>query len=287
VKRCVSCGSTLEGTWDCPGCGFQPQSDNGLLCFAPDAAGGGNGFDPASFEHLAAIEEESFWFRARSRLILWALERYFPSTASMLEIGCGTGYVLAGIANAHPGIRLAGADLYPEGLRFARERVPAADLYQLDATNIPFKDEWDVVGAFDVLEHVPDDEAFLAGAWTAVRPGGGLLVTVPQHPSLWSAADDYAHHVRRYRRGELVEKVERAGFRVERVTSFVSLLLPALWLSRLRDRNRGEDFDPVREHTSTRGLGALESALNLERRGIERGVNLPAGGSLLLVASRP
>jgi hypothetical protein len=48
----------------------------------------------------------------------------------------------------------------------------------------------------------------------AARPGGGVILAVPQHPFLWSDFDEKAHHVRRYRRGELEQKTEKAGMRV-------------------------------------------------------------------------
>ena len=286
MKRCVACGSAVGASWRCASCGFEPQLRDGILSFAPEAASGGNGFDPAAFELLARVEGESFWFRARNRLILQALDRYYPRAGALLEVGCGTGFVLAAIGAAHPQMRLAGAELYAEGLAFAGRRVPGADLYQLDATRIPFAAEWDVVAAFDVLEHVADDEAIMAGMHMALRPGGGLLVTVPQHPWLWSAADEYAHHVRRYRRSELVSKLERAGFQIQWVTSFVSLLLPALWLSRRLDRRLDEGYDPAREHVSRRWSRLLERTLDAERVAIGRGLSFPLGGSLMVVATR-
>jgi SAM-dependent methyltransferase len=288
VKRCVACGTQRESdVWKCAECGFEPELRDGVRYFAPDAAGEGRGFDPASFERLSATEEQSFWFRGRNAMILWALDRYFPAASSFLEVGCGTGFVLRGVRHAHPGVRLAGAELYPEGLRFAAERVPDAALLQLDAVAMPFQDEWDVVGAFDVLEHIEDDEAALRGMCQATRPGGGLLITVPQHPSLWSGADDYAHHQRRYRRRELLAKVEGAGLRVERVTSFVTLLLPAMYLSRWRERRAGSAYDPAREHATAERVPVLERFLDAERWAISRGANLPVGGSLLLVARKP
>ena len=199
----MTCGRSFASDgWRCPVCGFEPADRDGLLFFAPDATEEGRGFDRASFDHLARVEDASFWFRGRNKLIAWALERYFPTAGSLLEVGCGTGYVLAGLRRTLPGLRLAGAELYPEGLRYARERVPGVEFVQLDATNIPYDGEWDVVGAFDVLEHVEDDEAAIAGLTLAARPGGGVIVTVPQHASLWSSADDYARHVRRYTRTE-------------------------------------------------------------------------------------
>jgi SAM-dependent methyltransferase len=276
---------SFDGGWTCPACGFAPRTEDGILWFAPEAAAAGGGFDPAAFAHLAALEGHSFWFRARNRIIGWALEEYFPEAQRVLEVGCGTGFVLESLRARRPELELAGAELYAQGLRFARERVPDAAFYQLDATRIPFEAAWDVVGAFDVLEHVADDEAFLRGMHAASSPGGGILVTVPQHPSLWSVADDYAHHQRRYRRVELVEKVARAGFRITRITSFVSLLLPAMYLSRLLSR-RATGYDPTQEHRTAQRLPLLERLLDAERWAIRRGLSLPAGGSLLLVAHR-
>jgi SAM-dependent methyltransferase len=285
VNRCVACATTFNGGWTCPACGFTPREEEGILWFAPEAAAAGGGFDPAAFSHLAALEADSFWFRARNRIIGWALREYFPQARRVLEVGCGTGFVLESLRISRPELTLAGAELYAEGLRVARERVPDAAFYQLDATRIPFDGAWDVVCAFDVLEHVPDDEAFLRGMRAASRPGGGIVVTVPQHPSLWSAADDYAHHERRYRRAELVHKVTRAGFRVTRVTSFVTLLLPAMYVSRFLSRGSTR-YDPTQEHRAARRLPFLERLLDAERWAISRGVSFPAGGSLLLVAHR-
>ena len=68
----------------------------------------------------------------------------------------------------------------------------------MDARNIPFRDEFDVIGAFDVLEHIDEDVAVIDEVRKALRPGGGFLMSVPQHPALWSQQDERAFHVRRY-----------------------------------------------------------------------------------------
>ena len=106
-----------------------------------------------------------------------------------------------------------------------------------------------MIGAFDVLEHIEEDTTVLAEVAKAVRPGGGFMATVPQHPALWSLQDEHAHHVRRYTARGLRRKVEAAGFEVVRMTSFVSLLLPMLVAARLRPRGREPDagFDAMDE----------------------------------------
>jgi SAM-dependent methyltransferase len=279
----VSCERRLHGTsWTCPSCGFAPSVLDGILRFSPEPRG--DGFDPAAFARLVELEHGSFWFRARNRLLIWAMERYFPSAHSLLEVGCGTGYVLEGLHRALPHLRLTGAELHLQGLEHASRRVEDVELLQMDARAIPFDREFDVSGAFDVLEHIDEDEQVLEGLFRAARPGGGLILTVPQHLWLWSATDDYGEHKRRYARAELVSKVTAAGFRVRRVTSFVSLLLPAMAATRMLARAHRPD--PYSELRATRADAKLERVLDFERSLIIRGKDLPVGGSLLLVAGR-
>ncbi len=108
-------------------------------------------------------------------------------------------------------------------------------------------------------------DSALAQIFDAARPGGGLLVTVPQHPYLWSASDEHAMHQRRYSCAELRQKVETAGFQIERITSFNSLLFPLMVWSRMQQK-RDHDFQPWRELEISPALNKiLESILKLER----------------------
>jgi hypothetical protein len=104
---------------------------------------------------------------------------------------------------------------------------------------------------------------------------------------LWGPADEYAHHQRRYTMPELAAKVTGAGFRVRRLTSFVSFLLPVMVASRLAQKLRPRAYDPAAELKASPRLDrALESVLRAEQALIRRGVRFPAGGSLLLVAEK-
>jgi len=125
------------------------------------------GFRPEYFADLAVLEAHNFWFRARNRLVIWALRKYFAGARSLLEIGCGTGFVLSGIAAEFPALKLSGSEIHSSGLRFAAQRVPNSSFFQMDARHIPFSEEFDVIGAFDVLEHVEEDEDVLAGMYRA------------------------------------------------------------------------------------------------------------------------
>ncbi len=212
MKVCVACAQPFSSpTWVCPTCGSTPPVVGGHLAFAPELAVQGSGFKEEYFAGLAALEERNFWFRSRNRLLAWSMRRHFPKAETFLEIGCGNGYVLWGLQRALPKLKLAGSEIFSAGLEFAAQRVPDVELFQMDATNIPYRDEFDVIGAFDVLEHIAPDELVLAQMHQAVKPGGGILITVPQHMSLWSQADEEAMHQRRYSAREMRQKVERAG----------------------------------------------------------------------------
>jgi SAM-dependent methyltransferase len=288
MKICPNCNSPLADTWQCPSCDWQAARLDGYLAFAPALARNNEGFRPEYFAELAKLEPNNFWFRARNRLILSALGRYFPNAANLLEVGCGTGYVLAGIHSAFPRMRLYGSEIYGNGLGIAAARVKEAALFQMDARKIPFKEEFDVIGAFDVLEHIEEDSAVLQQMYQALKAGGGIILTVPQHPFLWSQQDAAACHVRRYQRNELISKVELAGFSVKRVTSFVFLLLPLMLLSRWKKRMPDAEYDPMAELRMSPFTNAMLGAvMRLESALIRCGLNLPAGGSLLLVASKP
>lgn len=288
MKHCPRCQTNfIAEDWLCPTCAHLPASIGNFPLLAPALAEGGAGFPPGAFEQLAALEAQNFWFRSRNKLIVWALKRHFPAMQRYLEIGCGTGYVLAGVAQAYPAARLVGSEIFSAGLPYAAARVKTAELLQMDARQIPYVDEFDAIGAFDVLEHIEDDEQVLAAMCRALRPGGGIIITVPQHPWLWSSADTNACHVRRYKVSELREKAQRAGFTLTYETSFVSLLLPAMLASRLgKQRKKAGEADLSELRLPGWLNQVFETTMNLERQLIQIGLRFGLGGSRLLIATK-
>ena len=288
MKLCNECGEPVDDHGrQCSFCLHQTKKLNGHWAFAPDLAERSEGFEADYFGRLARLEADNFWFRSRNRLVIWALRRYFPKAKSFMEIGCGTGFVLSGVQRALPELALCGSEIFSAGLSFAAKRLPGVELFQMDARRIPFQEEFDVIGAFDVLEHIKEDEAVLTQMYQATRSEGGILITVPHHPFLWSASDDFARHARRYTTRELTDKVRKAGFEVLRITAFVSFLLPLLAVSRFKQRFSRHPFDPSSEFDINSSVNtALEKILDAERTLIRAGLSLPAGGSLLLVGRR-
>jgi trans-aconitate methyltransferase len=243
-------------------------------------------FPVTTFATLAAAEANHWWFRARNRVLLWALKKQVGHFDSFLEVGCGTGFVLEGIHKAYPNAEFYDSEYFEEGLVHARERLPFATFTQLDATTMSDTERYDVIGAFDVIEHIEQDQLVLENLSIALKQGGSLVISVPQHRWLWSEVDEYTCHVRRYTRKELLDKVQAAGLRVQYVSSFVSFLVPLMWLSRLRAR-KGE-YNPMAEFQIPVWLNlSLEWVMKLELGLLKLGVSIPVGGSLLLVAKKP
>lgn len=254
--------------------------------FAPALADTVSGFDPISFEKLIRVEATNFWFVPRNELIVGLANRYFPSARRYLEIGCGNGAVLRALAESRKWDRIVGTELHPTGLAHARKRLPAeVELAQVDATAIPAASAFDLTGAFDIVEHVADDEAVLRGLRRATIDGGGTIIAVPQHPWLWSRADEIGHHQRRYRRGELEAKMRRNGFEIIFSSSYTALLLPLMAASRFQARRSQDDKDVEREMTPSSFVNAtLTAILRAEVRLTLVGLRWPVGGSRIVVA---
>jgi SAM-dependent methyltransferase len=276
--------------WRCDICGHVAPCADGIVMFAPALANTASGFDPQAFEALFALEGEHFWFVARNELIVGLIRKYFPDARSFMEVGCGTGFVLRAIATSRNWERVVGSELHPAGLVQARKRLPPdVELVQMDARHITARSLFDLTGAFDVIEHIADDEAVLRGMRASMQEGGGIIIAVPQHPWLWSRADEVAHHVRRYRRGELESKLRGAGFEVLFSTSFTSLLLPMMAASRLRrakkraKKRAGKDEDAYEFNVNPALNRLLLRLLQAEVRLTLSGVRWPLGGSRIVV----
>jgi SAM-dependent methyltransferase len=288
MNKCLDCGAPFSSPESvCPICSWRPTILDGFPAYAPALAQEGIGFKVDYFADIARLEEGYFWFRARNRLIIWALGKYCPGFRSFLEIGCGTGYVVSGIAKAYPCSELHGSEIFTAGLAFAAAKQPTIDFMQIDARHIPFVGEFDAIGAFDVLEHIKEDEQVLLQMYDALKPRGVMLLTVPQHAWLWSSIDDYACHERRYSAKELHAKVEGSGFEILRSTSFVSSLLPAMWFSRFTQKRSMKSIDASAELRISPWLNRIfEIILNAEVAMIRSGINFPVGGSRLIVARK-
>lgn len=245
------------------------------------------GYEVEHFEPLARSEEKHFWFNGRNLVILQSMAKHIPSMTSFMEVGCGTGYVLSAIEKAYPQAELAASDYFGEALEFAHQRVPDAALYQVDARDMPFEAQFDVVGAFDVIEHIAEDKTVLEQMAKALKPSGYLILTVPHHKSLWTITDKVMGHHRRYSLSELRDKVEGVGFEVVYTTAFVSLLSPVIFASRYAQQLRNTSLQTMDDAEVSPVLNRiLYSVMQVETQLLKVGMRFSVGGSRLMIARK-
>jgi SAM-dependent methyltransferase len=144
---------------------------------------------------------------------------------------------------------------------------------------------YDLIALLDVLEHVPDDRSSLIAIKERLKPGGTLLLTVPINPWMWSAHDVAHHHHRRYRKREIRKLAEDAGYEIELLSPFNSLLFPPIAAVRLIGKLTGKD-DSDDAMPSPAVNKALDLIFGLERELVGR-LPLPFGVSLVAVLRRP
>jgi SAM-dependent methyltransferase len=263
---------------------------DGFRCYAPALALGSEDYPVDLYDRLCGLEAKHFWFRARNRIILRVFRQHCaPQTRPrVLEVGCGTGYVLQALA-AENCYQLTGSEAHIAGLRHARARLPAVEFVQADARDLPYESEFDAIGAFDVIEHISEDDTVLESICRALKPGGILVATVPQHMWLWSATDELAKHKRRYVRRDLSAKLRAAALEVLQCTSFVTTLLPVMYVSRFAKRQGPEAHRRTGGYEfeiSAAANAVCSAAMRVDEAMIGMGMSLPVGGSLLAVARK-
>jgi SAM-dependent methyltransferase len=243
--------------------------------------------DATLMKATLAVDEHHWWYRGRRRIIRAELDRLsLPAGARVLDAGCGSGRTLQELV--HYG-EVSGIELNAEAAELARSRGHGeVQIGRLE--DLPWPDgSFDLITCLDVVEHVPDDVAALAELLRVCRPGGWLLVTVPAYQALWSLHDEANHHYRRYGRRSLRAAATTAGWHVDRLSSFNSLLLAPAAAVRLAQRRLGTHNG----YTNDLALGpawlndVLERPLALEASWLARGRTLPMGLSLLAVLRRP
>lgn len=182
------------------------------------------------YKIIATIDEDHFWFTSRGSMIKDFIGSFIshPAGKQLLEVGCGTGIVMAQLE--HMGFTCTGLDVNAQAIAYAKRRTKGRLVLQSIFRYTPTS-SFDVVGAFDVLEHIGDERKFLSICHALLSSKGHLILTVPAGRWLWNETDRASGHMRRYERDELRDKLVRAGFTVQSMRYWNVLLFPlyALW----------------------------------------------------------
>lgn len=235
------------------------------------------------YQQMAELDQRHWWYRARREILAALIRRAVqpPGGSRILEIGCGTGHNLAMLSEFG---QVDALELDDEARALAEKRlgrpVMSAPLPELSGVQ---ERSYDLIGAFDVIEHIDDDKAALASIAARLKLGGKFIMTVPAHQWMWSAHDEVNHHKRRYSKGALRLLIEASPLNLDRIGYFNSLLFPIAIAERLSSKLRGKESADLTLPPGPLNA-ALERTFAAERHLVAR-LPLPPGLSLFAVAS--
>ena len=234
-----------------------------------------------------ALEDRSFWFRHRNRVIVEFVSRLHRS-GIFLDVGGGNGYVAKALISA--GIHCVLVEPGVDGALAARARaVEPVICARLEDVNLPSGCTASV-GLFDVLEHIRDEAAALKLIHSLLEPSGHLFLTVPSYQFLYSSEDDAAGHFRRYTIPRLRRVLAQTDFRLEFSSYIFTPLPPLIFLTRTIPTRLGMRHAEKHEIASSEhtpggpAAWAMDRMLDLELRRLRAGKRCPFGGSCLCVA---
>jgi len=241
------------------------------------------------YRQMYELENTHWYFRGKRSLVKTLLSHVLDSKAKykLLDVGCGTGNILVMLQEFGEAV---GVDNSPVALEFCRTRNLTALHQTLPGDRLPFPDQsFDVVCAFDLLEHIDDDLSFLKEIKRVTRKNGNILLIVPAHPQLWSDHDVALHHRRRYTRKQFRDLIRDAGLAFDRITYLNSILFPvAVAYRTLRKILPGKSSSEAQSEFFVK-LPSLVNAVLLkifETEGLLLPrVNIPFGLSLLAVCN--
>lgn len=189
--------------------------------------------DSKIYQEMYEVESKHWWFRARRDILTNLIVKYI-SQGNILDVGCGTGFILESLKNVNTSkFETWGIDISEIAVEVCHEKG-LANVAQglLEANDLP-TDYFDLVMFLDIIEHLDQDSSALVNAKHYLKNQGKILITVPAYQFLWSAHDEIHHHKRRYTKQKLTELLQQAGYEVIFSSYFNTFLFPLIAIARL------------------------------------------------------
>lgn len=257
---------------------------DGILCFDIDVSDEHSDYSASGLETLYKNEQFHFWCITRQERIIDLFKKHVPIEAKILEIGAGTGNITRGLMKE--GYTPEVGELHLLGLRYAKS-YGIEKCYQFNLFKPPFYNKYDVVGMFDVLEHLKNSVLALQKVKQMLHVGGKIILSVPAHQWLWSRSDKVAGHKRRYSKQTLINELQEAGFKVLEVRYFFVTIVPLLWFRHKFDSDNEIDVNEM-ERTNflriNKPLNLLLLVLTRLENKLKKFIPNLVGGSLYIVA---
>lgn len=188
-------------------------------------------FSDAAQDDLFGIEDTSWWFQYRARVIERIAHDFFKKERCLFDVGGGNGYTTYHLQEL--GYDSALLEPSPAACINAKKRGLRTVICGTLAEDTVKDASMKQITILDVLEHIEHDDEFLKVLWRKLEHGGRVLLTVPAFQVLWSSEDDSAGHHRRYRLQALKELAQRVGFEVLYINYFFEFLFFPILLVRV------------------------------------------------------
>lgn len=242
------------------------------------------GMQSVEYTLMEEVEETMWWYHGLHANVIDALARSAPPSGSLLDAGCGTGGMLRVIRARFPRMDLHGLDISEQACSAARAKT-GADVVQGSVDAIPHPDRsFDAVISLDVLGYDLDVDAALGHFFRVLVPGGHVVLNLAAYQWMLSYHDKAVGQSHRYTRSAAIRLLRKHGFAIRSATYWNTVLFPLMVVQRKLLRSTGaSDVRPFHPLVNN----AFKTCLAVERAFIRRGVALPFGGSVLLVAQRP
>ena len=203
---------------------------------------------------------------SRRRVITDTVTGFLNNGKTFLEVGTGPGDVSRELQNR--GLRITVSDIEIDSLNHAASH-DISSVVQFDLYHPIYRDHFDAVGAFDVIEHLEDDSTAVKNLLDIVKPGGLMFVTVPAHNWLWNNRDRLENHKRRYSRRRLRRLFEGSGATVINVDYIFFMIFPLLIGRTIFDLIRRKDSFTSTDHQNSMNINPTINQLLLKLTTLE------------------
>ncbi|MBD2178715.1 class I SAM-dependent methyltransferase [Pseudanabaena sp. FACHB-1998] len=188
--------------------------------------------DNQLYREMQHVEHQHWWFRARREILTNLIARSLPQGA-ILDVGCGTGFVLELLQSQYASqYESWGLDISAIALQFCHDKgLKKVEQGEIDRNTLP-ANYFDLIMFLDIIEHLDHDLETLKRARQYLKSQGQILITVPAYQFLWSAHDEIHNHKRRYTKSQIGKLLQQAGYEISFISYFNTFLFPLIFLAR-------------------------------------------------------
>lgn len=193
------------------------------------------------------LEKEHWLFVVRRKIFFYFIKKYSQAGSKIFDFGCGSGYLVGELNKM--GYNVHGVDFEKDAIDYGLNQG-IKNLKLATGEKIDYPDEtFDIVTAFDVLEHVENEKPTITELNRILKSGGKMIISAPAYQWMWGVQDDISHHFRRYTVGSLLAVFKDfTELKLVRKTYFNTFLFPPIAVARLFSKwfdikNRKSDFD--------------------------------------------